>query len=360
MKMLNTKGIATIALFVMTAGVICNAATVQEAYELRLGGNADAALEMLEQTVATEPGNAEAWYELARTKIHIGLGNPQTMMEAMKEAQTVAETAAKIEPDNLIYAIFKSKACGTGAYIALHQDGPNAKETVQRALDAYEQVLQLKPDYHEAKLALVEFLNWLPPEKGGDLDKAEKYTKELEKADAVFGAQARELMMPEGSDLIAFWQKVLAQHPDNADVLDRLGKACFYEDKPEQGIEYLKKAIQLDAGKNTLHLDIARYYMYQAMQDQSKLEALAPKMEEAYLAYLESKPAPVIPMRAYAKFSLGRIKSHMGDTEPANKLREKANALDPNCSKASGIPDQNLYIPPDQIPHGFVYFSRPF
>ena len=236
----------------------------------------------------------------------------------------------------------------------------DAKEKTQAFVSAYEHVLALKPDYHEARLALVEYLKMLPPEKGGDPAKAEKYARELEHADAVLGAQAREMMLPEGTDLIVFWQRVLESNPGNADVLERLGKACFYEDKDEQGIDYIKQAIQLDAGKSILHLDIARYYMYQAMRDRDKLKELAPKMDEAYMAYIDSRPKPVNSMLAYAKGSLGRIKSHVGDKEYANKLLKEAKALDPNFSKATGIPDQNLFIPPDQIPRGFDYFTRPF
>ena len=246
---------AVIAIALATlVGLTCKAEnlqgkTAQEAYELRLGGNADAAQEMLEKAVVAEPDNAMAWYELARTKTHIGLGNPRSMIEGMKAIQTAAEKAAELEPDNLIYAVWKAKARGTGAYIALKQQAPDAKEKIQEYVSAYEQVLKLKPDYHEARLALVEYLKMLPPEQGGDPEKAEIYAKELEKADAVLGAQAREMMLPEGTDTIAFWQKVLENNPDNADVLDRLGKACFYDDKAEQGIKYLKKAIELDAGK---------------------------------------------------------------------------------------------------------------
>jgi tetratricopeptide (TPR) repeat protein len=360
MKILSTKDIALIGSIAIMAGLTSNARTVQEAYELRLDGNADAALALLERAVATEPDNAEAWYELARTKAHIGLGKPRSMMEMLKESQAAAEKAAKLEPDNLIYAIYKAKSCGTGAYIALQQQAPDAKHKIQEYISSYEYVLELKPDYHEARLSLVEYLKMLPPEKGGDPAKAEKYTKELEKADAVLGAQAREMMLPEDTDLVAFWQKVLEDNPGNADVLERLGKAYLYEDKDEQGIQYIKQAIRLNPEKNILHLDIARYYMYQAMRDMNKLETLAPKMDEAYMAYIVSKPKPIPSMLAYAKGSLGRIKSHTGDKELANKLGNEAKLLDPSFSKATGIPDQNLFIPPEQIPHGFVYFTRPF
>ena len=65
-------------------------------------------------------------------------------------------------------------------------------------------------------------------------------------------------------------------------------------------------------------------------------------------------------MLAYAKGWQGQIKSRAADKEGGDKLQKEAQALDPNYSKATGIPDQNLFIPPDQIPHGFIYFSRPF
>lgn len=357
-----TTGMKNITLIALAAvsGATCNANIAQKAYELRMGGNADAALVLVEEAVEENPDNAAAWYELARTKAHIGLGNPRSMIEGMKAMQTAAEKAAELEPDNLIYAIWKAGACGTSAYIALKQQAPDAKDKIQEYVSACEYVLELKPDYHEARLALVEYLSMLSPEMGGDPVKAETYAKELEKADAVFGAQARELMLPEDSDLIAFWQKVLKKNPNNADVLDRLGKAYFYEQKPEKGIEYLKQAIKLDAGKNTLHLDIARYYMYQAMRDQEKLKELAPKMNAAFEAYINSKPTPVKPMLAYAKGWQGQIKSRSGDKEGGDKLREEAKALDPNYSKATGVPGQNLFIPPDQIPRGFSYYTRPF
>ena len=360
MKTLSAKHIAMTGLIAMMAGLPSIAKTVQEAYELRLGGNADAALVLLEQAVATEPGNAEAWYELARTKTHIGLGNPRSIMEAMKQNQAAAEKAAKLEPDNLIYAVYKAKACGTGAYIALQRQAPDAKNKIQEFISSYEHVLELKPDYHEARLSLVEYLKMVPPEKGGDPVKAERYAKELEEADAVLGAQAREMMLPEDTDVIAFWQTVLKDNPGNADVLERLGKACLYEDKDERGIKYIKETIRLNPAKNILYLDIARYYMYQTMRDRNKLQTLAPKMDEAYMAYVDSSPKPIPSMLAYAKGSLARIKSHAGDKEVADKLDKEARSLDPNYSKATGIPDQNLFIPPDQIPRGFVYFTRPF
>ncbi len=334
--------------------------SVMKAYELRMDGKADAALDLLQQNLVADAENAAVWYERARTQDHIALGNPGSMMETMEESRDAAEKAAALEPDNLIYAIYKAKALGKVVYIALHQNAPDTQEKVQRMLAAYERVLELKPDYHEARLALVEYLKLLPPDKGGDAAKAEEHTTKLEKADVVLGAQARDLMLQDDADRVAFWKTVLDGNPDNADVIERLGKACLYADQTEKGIDYLEQAIQMDQDKNTVHLDIARHFMYQAMRDRSKLNALLPRIEAGYQAYLESTPEPVKPMKAYAIGGLSRVLFPAGQRERADELQVMAMTLDPNYSKATGIPDQNLFIPPSEIPHGFSYFSRPY
>ena len=39
---------------------------------------------------------------------------------------------------------------------------------------------------------------------------------------------------------------------------------------------------------------------------------------------------------------------------------QETNTLVPYYSKTTGLPNQNLFIPPDQIPPGLVYFTLPF
>lgn len=334
---------------------------VQKAYALRISGKADDAKALLEQAVSEDPANAEAWYELARTTAHIGLGaGGRGAGDFVEEQYKAIEQAAEQDPDNVIYAIYKANACMLRAYIPLMRQQPDAGEKVKEAVAAYEAVLRLKPDYHEAKLHLVELLKMVPPDMGGDPAKAEQYAEELEKADAVYGAMAREMMLPDDADRIAFWKKVLEENTDNADVLERLGKAYLYEQKEDEGIPYLNEAMRIDPGKATLHLDIGRHYMYQAMRDRGKLASLAPKIEEAFNAYLQSKPEPINPIKAWAKGHLAMVEFQTGDKESGDKLRKEAETLDPNYSKATAIPGKILFTPPDEIPRGFSYFSRPF
>ncbi|HEY5621017.1 MAG TPA: tetratricopeptide repeat protein [Pontiella sp.] len=355
-----------VAAAVLLAGQIVNSTaaaefnqTVQQAYELRIQGKADAAETLLTGYLSENPTQAAAWYELARTRHHIGLGNPRTMIEGIDEQWKAIEQAVRNDPDNIIYAFYKAHAGSLRAYASFKMQKPDVRDRLEEAIAAYEAVLRLKPDFHEAKLQLIETLN-APADIGGNPAKAEMYTKELEEADPVFGAMAREIIMPDDADYIAFWTEVLENNRNNTDVLERLGKAYLYKNQPEQGIEYLKEAIRMDAGKNSLHLDIGRYYMYQAMRDPQSLEASAPKIEEAFNAYLQSKPDPINPMKAYVKYHLSAIRQHMGDTDAAVQLRNEAEALDPNGSKATGVPSPILFTPPNELPRVFTYYSRPF
>ncbi len=58
-------------------------------------------------------------------------------------------------------------------------------------------------------MTLVEFFGGLPAEMGGDPEKAEKYANELEVADVIAGAKAREILMPEDADYVAFWEDII-------------------------------------------------------------------------------------------------------------------------------------------------------
>ncbi|MBN1779615.1 hypothetical protein JW948_00680 [bacterium] len=333
---------------------------VQEAYELRMKGQADSARDLLEKILVQDSTNAAAWYELARTTQHIGLGNPRTMFTALDEAEKAIEDAVENDPDNIIYLFYKGNIDFTKVYVSMMRQQPGIQDQVKKAVSTYESVLSLKPDYHEAKLFLVELLKMVPPDMGGDSAKAEKYTRELEKADIVSGAKARELMMPEGTDVIAFWEKIKKDRPDNADVNEALGKAYLYHDNIGAATRCFEEAMQMDSGKHILYVDLGRYYMMQAMQNPAKLDSLAPMMIKNLEMYLKTQPEPVNPLKAYVIASLAKINFHMGNQEDGSRLNNEAMALDPNYSRAFGIPGRILFDLPDEISHFHAWFSRPF
>ena len=151
---------------------------VHRAYELRMDGKADAAQVLLEQAIKKDSADAAAWFELARTKLNIGLGDPHKLIAGLDDMQHTINKAVEIDSNNVIYLFFKGYVCYTRIYATYQglskiQVEKVAKETVS----TFESVLRLEPNYYEAKLFLVELLKMLPSNVGGDSAKAEKYTR---------------------------------------------------------------------------------------------------------------------------------------------------------------------------------------
>lgn len=331
--------------------------TVERAYELRMNGKADSAKAVLEQIVAEDSTDAAAWYELARTKHHIGLGDIRELLGGLEDWLQTIEKAVENDPDNVVYWFYKGYACYSSAYASFKSGQPDAKDKVKEVVSAYESVLSLKPDYHEAMLYLVEVLG-IPEDMGGDPSKAETYATRLEEMDEVYGAKAREMLLPDDADKVEFWQKVLDNNPEDADVLERLGKAYLYQDKVEQGAKYLEEAMRVEPGKEILLLDLARYHLLTVMRDEKLKDTALPLAEELIKRYLDSEP--IVPLKAYAFGLLAKVRFGSGDSKEAEELREKANAIDPHFSKAFGVPPLVLFSKPDEISHYHSYFFRPF
>jgi len=329
----------------------------QQAYELRINGNADSARVLLEQALAADSTNAAAWYELARTKHHIGLGNPRALFENLENLHQTIARAVEYDPDNVTYSFYNGYVSYCVAFAYLMMGQPDAVLRVAEVVSAYEDVLNLKPDYFEAKLYLVEVLG-LPAKMGGDSTQAEAYVQQLEAAGATYAAKARELRLPEDADRISFWQAVVEKNPGNADAIEQLGKAYLYQENSEQGTKYLEEAMNADPERELLILDLARYYLMAGMQDSAKRETVLPLAEKFIQKYLETDP--ISPLKAYAYELSAKAKFGLGDNETANALREEAGAIDPNFSKAFGVPPAILFEKPNEISHYHTYFFRPF
>ncbi len=334
--------------------------TVQQAHELRLNGQADSAKVLLEQVIAEDSTNAAAWYEIARTKHHMGLRNPRELMSGIASIQQTVQNAVDYDPDNVIYQYYKGYIDYFNLYIGIQMGKENVSEDFMKVVESYKSVLVLKPDYHEAKLFLVELFAMLQSNMGGDSAKAEKYSQELEEADVMFGAKAREIVMPEEANYIEFWQKIKEKQMDNANVHEALGKAYLYNDNIEEATKCIEKAISLTSKKNILYVDLGRYYLMQAMQNPAKLDSLTPLIKNVFETYLNSQPEPINPLKAFVISKLAMIKFRTGDEEGGNKLYEEATILDSYFSKAFGIPPQILFDSPNEISHFHGYFFRPF
>lgn len=333
---------------------------VQQAYRLRIKGQAEAAKQILAEAIAEDSTLAVSWFELARTQHHISLGNPRELVKNLVEINRLAEKAVELDSKNVIYRYYLANLNFLNFYVAMQMGGENLSENFNKVAESYKTVLKLKPDYHEAKLFLVELYAMVPEGMGGNRKTAEKYVQELEQTDFISGAKAREIIMPDEADYIEYWQKNDEKMSDNPEIKEALGKAYFYKDSPEEAAKIFDEAMSLSSDKNILHVELGRYYLMQAMQDRTQIDLLFPLIEKAFNTYLESTPEPINPLKAYVLGQLAGLKMRSGNEEQGKELIEKAKALDPNYSKAFGIPSQILFCPPDKLCRVHTYFFRPF
>ena len=93
--------------FVLCTGQKLNKTALQ-AYELRMNGQADSAKVILEQVLSEDSTNAVAWYEIARTKHHMGLEDISELISGgMADIQQTVQKAVENDPDNVIYQYYK-------------------------------------------------------------------------------------------------------------------------------------------------------------------------------------------------------------------------------------------------------------
>lgn len=364
---INLKLKATIIFtmaFILSVMLNCvgqkNNEIITNAYELRMNGQADSAKVLLEKSLKKDSTSALAWFELTRTNQHIGLANPQNLVASMDEILHQINQAVIFDPENVYYLSYKGSIEMLNLYVSLMTGKNDVLDKLKKVENTYDAVLKLKPDYYEVKLTLVELFGTLPEDKGGDKEKAEKYAAELEKEDVLHGAKAREILMNENDDKIAFWESINKKLPGNTGVYEALGRCYLHKKKVEEAKKCFKKAITLNPENSTLYLELGRYYMMQAMRNVKVLDSIAPFIEEEFNKYLNTQPEPNRPMKAWVISNLGKIKYRTGDKEGGKQLMDKANELDSFYSKAFAVPNQSLYSPPGNFFRGHSYYFRPF
>ncbi len=322
---------------------------VLQAFKLRIEGKTEQAKSALLKIIENNPQNAAAHFELARTLHYMN-------MRGSEEADEHLKTALEIDPENVVYAYYNAKNCFLKAYVALQTGGENAKDLIGNVCDEFIKVLEMKPDYPEALMYLVEIYGMLPDEIGGDKNKAEQYTKQLEKINKFYGAKARLVMMPEGTNMVEYWENYIAQNGESCDALKELGVAQLFNDEIIGAKECFEKAIAMDKSQNIRLLDLSRYHQMKVMQNRETAEKELPEAKKYIEQYLVTVPEPIPPLKAFAVGMLAKFEMFSGNNAEAEKLMEEAKALDPYFSRASAIPSVALFEPPNKIDQHFSSF----
>ncbi len=331
-----------------------------KAFDLRMTGQLDEAMAILGKAVSKNPNNASVQYELARSYLHAGLGNPRKMADMLTKSHDSIEKAANSAPDDIACHMFSGHVAFMRGYLSLmtHGDKLATKAHFQKACEGFESAVRLKPDYKQAMLYLVELYGELPEGMVQNKALAQKYTSRLEGIDTVFAAKAKAILSSKDT---SFWKNVLKRNPANADVLEELGKAYLKDNNIENAVSCFEKAVESNPQKSYLFLDLSIYHTFSAMRarrDQALMKKHATSGDAAVTRYLDSKP--IQPMQAYALGVQSKYQSHLGHKEQGKALFDKAKTLDPYFSKATGCPIPDLFIPPGTISQAHRYLARPY
>jgi tetratricopeptide (TPR) repeat protein len=336
-----------------------NAAT--KAYELRMAGKADEAKALLEQALTETPNDAAAHYELARTQFHMALGDMRHLEQGIADAHRSIGHAIEHDSQKVIYHTFAGHVAYFRAYLALQMQKSDVKEHFAEACRAFVSALTLKSDYPQVMLYLVELHGGFPESAGADKAQAELYAKQLKAMGDVWAAKARSILSPESCG-VDFWKSVLAEgKTGHADILEELGKAHLRDDQVDEAVKCFERAVERDPAKAFLFLDLSIYHTVQAMRagpDRELLQTSLRSGDAAVTRYLDSKP--IQPMQAYALGVQSKYKAHGGDHEQGQALVQRAKALDPYFSKATGSPHPDLFIPHGETSRNHRYLTRPF
>ncbi len=330
---------------------------VLKAFELRMNGKVDEAKAMLEEVLFKDSTHAMAHYEMARLKSYMLTGGGGTKID---DVISSINKAVANEPGNVTYAYFKAVTCFINAYIAMQMGQGEVKTRVDEACQQFEKVLELKPDYSEAMLTLVEIYALLPADMGGDSVKAINYSEKLAATDKYFGAKAKAVLASESTDLLKYWEDLILLNPKDPEYYKEAGIVCLYKDDALKAEKYFDEAIKLDASKKILILNLGRYHMMKVMQNRDLAATELPIAKTYFEKYLDISPEAVIPLKAYTLGLLTMIERFVGNQEESDKLMKEASTLDKYFSRASAIPSLLLFDPPTQISHHYSSFFSPY
>jgi tetratricopeptide (TPR) repeat protein len=330
---------------------------VLNAFNLRMSGKVDEEKIALEKILALDSTNAMAHYEMARLKHYMLTGGGGTKIDDILTSVNIAVT---YDPNNVTYAYYKAIASFLNSFMAMQTGQGDVKSYVEETCIQFEKVLSLKPDYYEASLYLVEIYGMLPKDMGGDSAKAVEYANKLGKMDSYFGAKAKAALAPQTTDLVKFWEDLLAKDEKNPQLCMEVGRAYLYKDDIINAEKYFDEAIRSDPSKNILILDLARYHMYKVMENKDLAGTELPIAKLFIEKYLKSSPEPIVPMKAFAMGLQMRCEMFLGNQAEAEKLMEEAKTIDPYFSRASGVPNLLLFDPPNQVSHHYFSFFSPF
>jgi tetratricopeptide (TPR) repeat protein len=247
-------------------------------------GDLDRAVAQLEEAVALAPANPEAHYYLGDA--------------------------------------YGRKAQQAGAFSGI--------SLMKKAKGEWIRAVELRPDYVNARLALIAFYVMAPGIVGGSEDKAMEQAAEIKKRDALDGhrAYARIYTLQKKPDLaVKEMAEAVREQPKSAKAHYFLGNALLNQKDWEGSLREYQAALSIDAAYMPVYFRLGQ----RAAQSESDFA----RGEEAIRKYLGYKPAEDEPRLASAWYWLGMIQEKQGKRAEARESYTNAQKLAPDLKDVS-------------------------
>lgn len=324
-----------------------------QAYKLRINGKSEEAKTKLEEIIQKDPTSAMAYFEMSRVMTSIDMMNVDTSIYYLNKA-------AELDPENSLYAFSIANQILLKAYIAMHEENnePQVKQIIGEACDAFQHVLDIKPDCKESMMYLIDLYGSLPEQMGGDKDKAKYWVQELESIDKFYGARGRFILLQEDSSETGYWKNYIAENGESNEALELLGRAYLMTGDIGNAENFFNKIIESDPSRQILLLHLARGHIMRMWQRKASEDEAMPLAKEYILKYLSGDQEKPVCVEAWCYGTLSRLEKGLGNTEKSDEYLEKAKSLKPDFSRAFAIPD--VETPPNETSYSFSSYFRPF
>lgn len=275
-------------------------------------GRVDEAQTALQQTLAAQPGNAQAHQLLCRVYY---------AQEMADEAIRECELSAASDPTSSTTQMWLGRAYGMKAS---HANPLVAFSLARKVRSAFERAVQLDPQNIQAMSDLGQFYVYAPAIVGGGLGKARaladrmqpRYASQAHRLLALIAGQNKDTATAESE----FKKAILAGRTPAAYI--DLGQFYQQQNQPDKAIEALQTGVAADRRKDAALVDAASI-----LTAMNRSPELAESLLREYLSSsAKSDDAPAFKVRV----QLGDLLAHQGDVAGAHREYAVATSLASN------------------------------
>jgi|GEM_PF-3385334 len=305
---------------------------LQQAFTLRMTGNLDSALFLLQQQIENEPDAAPLYFERARGLFYA---------MAFDSAASCISRAIQLDPHNSRYHHFAGLIASYRGISLIHRVKTwwKVPGEFHRAVDCFQQAVDLNAECLESRLRLVDMYAGIPWFLGGSRRRAREQAKILADLDPVYGLRGRlkAERKVSGEEKIHLWEATVQEYPENAKAHAWLAREYLRAHHYDLAEEQIDHALHIDSTCNTMLLNAGIICFH---------DGQLTRAETAFDRYINISGSTTVPQQSFALLQLSRIERKRENSEEAKALSDKARSIDPYCWFTSALPPEELFTSP--------------